>query len=98
MQRHFDVVALLEFVDDRFDVKLARAGEHKFFCLRVAVEMKRRIFFEDLVQSAGDLVLVGARFRLDGEGDRGFRIFDRSDKRSAWPCRKACRRSACLSV
>ena len=76
MERDLDVIALLEFFDDRFDMKLARTRQDKFLGLRIAVEMQRRIFLEDPVQSAGDLVLVGPRFRFDGEGDRGLGVFD----------------------
>ena len=57
-------------------MKLARTGKNKFLGLRVAVEMQARVFFENLVQRRRDLVFVGARFRLDGKGDRGFRVFD----------------------
>ena len=70
------MISLFEFFDDRLDVKLAGTGQNKFLGLRVAVKMQRRIFFEDLVQSARDLVFVGTRFWFDGEGDRGFGIFD----------------------
>ena len=59
MQRDLDVKALLEFVDDRLDVKLAGAGKDEFLRLRVAVKMQRRVFFEDLVQSGRDLFFVG---------------------------------------
>ena len=47
------------------------------FVCGVAVEMKRRIFFENLVQGDRDLVFVSSRFWLDGKCDRGFGIFDR---------------------
>ena len=85
MQRHFDAVTLLQFLDDRFDVKLARTGEQKLFRLRVAREMKRRIFFQNLVQRDADLLFVLPRLRLDGESDGRFGILDRvvNDRRLA---------------
>ena len=69
MKRHFDAVTLLQFLDDCLNVKLAGAGEQKLFRLRVASEVKRRIFFENLVNRDTDLLFVLPRFRLDREGD-----------------------------
>src|SRR5688572_4067288 len=76
MQRDLDVISIVQFRDDRFNVKLARAWEDKLLCLRVPVEMKRRVFFEYLVQRHRDLLFVCTRLRFDGEGNRRFRILD----------------------
>ncbi len=77
MQRHFDAVTLLQFLDDRFDVKLTRTGKQKLLCLRVAREVKRLIFFQNLVQRDADLLFVLTRLRLDRKSDRRFGIFNR---------------------
>jgi len=49
MQRNLYVITLIEFFDDRLDMKLAAAGKDKFLCLRIAVEMQRRIFLKNFV-------------------------------------------------
>ena len=56
---------------------LAGAAEFELFGLVVAGVMQQRVFVEHLVDRARELVFVGARFRLDGEVDRGFGEFHR---------------------
>src|SRR5437016_5898792 len=43
MQHHFDAVALLQFLDDSFDVDLARSRQQEFLRLRVASKSQRGI-------------------------------------------------------
>ena len=45
MQRDFDVITVFQFINDRFDVKLSRTAQNKFFGLRIAVKMQTRVFF-----------------------------------------------------
>ena len=77
MKRDFDAVTLLQLLHHRFDVQLAGTRKQKLFRLCIATEMKRRIFFENLVQRRTDLLFVLSRLRLDREGDRSFGILDR---------------------
>ena len=51
MKCDFDVVALLQFIDDCLNVKLARAGQEKFFGLRVAGEMKATDLLQESYES-----------------------------------------------
>src|SRR5207249_11993029 len=74
MQHHFDAVALLQFVDDRFDVYLTRAGQQKLFGLCVAGKRERWILFENLVNRDADLLFILARLWFDREGNRCFWI------------------------
>ena len=50
VERHLDVVAVLQLLDDGLDVELARAGEDELLRLRVAREVERGVFFENLVE------------------------------------------------
>ena len=58
MQHHFNAVTLLQFLNDRFDVDLARSGQQKLFCLRVASKSQGRILFENLVNRDADFLFV----------------------------------------
>ncbi len=49
--------------------KLADAGDDQFVRLRVARHLERRVFVGDLVQAAGNLLLVAAVLRLDGQAE-----------------------------
>ena len=69
LQREVDVVTLLHFGDNDFDVLLAAAGEEEFLCLGIARETERGIFFHDFVDGDADFVFIGAGFGFDGEGD-----------------------------
>ncbi len=82
LEREVDVVALVQLGDDDLDVLLARAGQQKLFCLRIARKAQCWIFFHDLVNAHADFVFIGARLGLDGKGDGRFgklrgRIVDR---------------------
>jgi len=50
-------------------VLLAGARDEELFGLRIAEEAQHGIFFHQLVNAVAQLVFVGARLRLDGEGD-----------------------------
>ena len=50
-------------------MQLAHAGDDHFLRLRVASDLEGRILVGDLVQAAGDLLLVAARLRLDGQAE-----------------------------
>ena len=76
VQLHLDAVTLLEFLDDRLDVDLARTSEQEFLCLRIAGKGQRRIFFQNLVNRHADLLFVLARFWFDGESNCSFWILD----------------------
>jgi hypothetical protein len=58
-------------------VQLSRTRKQELFRLRIAAEVKRRIFFENLVQRDADLLFVLARLRLNRKGNRRFGILDR---------------------
>src|SRR5258705_3724056 len=49
MQCNFNTVTLLKLFDHCLNVKLSRTSEQKLFCLRVAAEMKRLVFLQDLM-------------------------------------------------
>ena len=70
LEREVDVVTLVQFGHDDFDVLLSGASEQEFLRLRIAREAKRGVLFENLVNRDADFVFVGARFGLDGESDR----------------------------
>ena len=53
----FDLVAPLEPLADDLQVQLAHAVHHQLLGLRVAMELKRAVFFDDLVQRTGELAL-----------------------------------------
>ncbi len=62
MKRDLDVITVCSsFFDDRFDMKLARSGKNKFLCLRIAVEMKRRVFFQYLDEGRSEILSSSAR-------------------------------------
>ena len=68
---HFDFhfVAALEPFAQNHQVQLAHAVHHQFFGLRVAVEVERGVFFDDLVQRAGKLGFVAAGLGHGGQAD-----------------------------
>ena len=69
LQVDFGVVAVLQLGDHDLDVLLAGAGDEEFLGLRIAEEAQHGIFFHQLVDAVAQLVFVGARLGLDGEGD-----------------------------
>ena len=76
------VVAFLKPADDNLQMLLPVAGQQKFLGLRVAVEIERRVLFENFVNAAAETVFVVSRLGLNGVGDRrqrnlGFGEFDR---------------------
>ena len=82
LQVHLGVVAVLQLGDDDFDVLLAGAGDQEFLRLRIAEEAQHGVFFHQLVNAVAQLVFVGTRLGLDGEGDgrlrkRHLRILNR---------------------
>ena len=69
LQVDFGVVAVLQLGDHHFDVLLAGAGDQELLGLRIAEEAQHGIFFHQLVDAVAQLVFIGARLGLDGEGD-----------------------------
>ena len=67
----FQFVAPLQSFADDLQVQLAHARDHQFLGLRVAIEPEGRIFFDDLVQGAGQLRFVAAALGRDGQADHG---------------------------
>ena len=65
--------------------------------LRIAGVVDDRVLLLEPVQRGGDLVLVAAGLRLDGEGGGGLGELDRRHDDAA-PCRRACRRSGSPSA
>ncbi len=63
------LVALREPFPDDGQVQLAHAGHHQLFGLRIAIEVDRAVFFDDLVQRAGELAFVAAALGRDGQAD-----------------------------
>src|SRR5437879_5968505 len=58
MQHHFNAVTLLQFLNDSFDVDLARSGQQEFLRLRVASKAQRGILFQNFVNGDADLFFV----------------------------------------
>ena len=63
------MIAVLQLRDHDFDVLLAGSGDEEFFGLRIAEEAQHGVLFHQLVNAVAQFVFVGARLRLDGEGD-----------------------------
>ena len=79
LQDYLSVVALLQLGDDDFDMLLAGSGDQEFLGLRIAEEAQHGIFFHQLVDAVAQLVFIGARLGLDGEGDRRLGKGDSAD-------------------
>ena len=65
----FQVEAAFETVLDHVEVQLAHAGDDHFLGLRVARHLESRVFVGDLVQAAGNFLLVAAGLRLDRQAE-----------------------------
>ena len=63
----FDLVAPLEPFAKDLQVQFAHAGHHQLFGLRIAVQLHRAVFLDDLVQRAGELAFVAAALGRDGQ-------------------------------
>ena len=73
MKLDLDLIALLQFADDDFQVLLSVAGEQKLFGLRIAVEVERGIFLEDSMYRRAEAVFIVASLRFNRVGDSGYR-------------------------
>ena len=93
-----DAVAPLQPADDDFDVLLAGAGQQEFAGLRIAVETKRLVLFQDAVDGVAHAVFVVSRLGFDGEGDGRLRQLHRRVDDVETLVGQACRRSACPSA
>src|SRR5712691_13292425 len=76
VQDDIDAVFLLELRDDDLHMQLSLAADEYFVCSLIASEVDCRILLDDSRQGGVDFVFVAARFRLDGEGDRWFRVLN----------------------
>ena len=63
------LVAPLEPFAEHLQVQLAHAGDHQLLGLRVAVQLERGVFLDDLVQRAGELAFVAAALGRHGQAD-----------------------------
>src|SRR5687768_2989478 len=52
MKRDLNVITVRELFHDGLDMKLARSGQNKFLCLWIAVEMERRVFFQNPMEGS----------------------------------------------
>src|SRR5690348_5175460 len=69
------VVLAQHAVDNNFEVQLAHAGDKRLPGIRLRRNTKGGIFLREALHGHAQLVLVGFRFRLDGNGDnRGGKI------------------------
>ena len=59
--------ALLHPVDDHLDVDLGESGDDLLARLLIAVDVERRVLLHETADSAGGLLLVALRLRLEGE-------------------------------
>ena len=62
MQDHVDAVLLLQLLHDDLDVELSLAADEELLGLLVALELDRRILFDDARDRGGELVVIAARF------------------------------------
>ena len=65
----FHLVAPLEPLAEHQQVQLAHAVHHQLVRLRVAVQLHRAVFLDDLVQRARQLAFVAAALGRDGQAD-----------------------------
>ena len=73
-------------------------GEQQLVRLRIARVADRRVFFAQPLHRRADLVLVAAALRLDRVGEHRLRELIGGTREAGAPCRRACRRYACLSA
>ena len=69
VREDFQVEARFKTFLHDVEMELAHAGDDEFLGLGVARHLEGRVFIGDLVQAAGDLLLVAARLRFDREAE-----------------------------
>src|SRR5581483_11522984 len=73
----FDAEFPLHPIDDDFQVQFAHAGDDRLAGFMIGRNIERRIFLGQTTQRHAQLVLIGARLRLNRDANNGSGKFDR---------------------